>query len=124
MQIDMQARPFEITPAMEARVARHLRAIESRFGERIGQVLVRMDDINGERGGVDKRCRIVIEAIPRQTVVAEALSADMYASISQAARRAETALSRTLQRRRTRSPRRLLMNPDQVDAEDARSASL
>jgi putative sigma-54 modulation protein len=104
MQINVQSRPFKLTPALKASVSSHLSGVESRFGSRIGNVLVRMDDINGSRGGVDKRCRIVIDARPRQTVVAEALSADMYESISIAARRVEAALQRALSRGRKSKP--------------------
>ena len=100
MQLNVQARPFKLTPALEASVVRSLKTVESRFGEHINRVMVRMDDINGQRGGVDKRCRIVIDANSHQTVVAEALSEDMYQSILQAAKRAESALNRSLRRRR------------------------
>ena len=100
MQVNAQARPFKLTPALQDSVMRSLSTVERRFGDRIKKVTVRMDDINGHRGGVDKRCRIVIDARPRQTVVVEALSEDMYQSISQATKRAESALGRTLRHRR------------------------
>lgn len=100
MQLNVQARPFKLTPALEASVVHNLKTVEDRFGEHINKILVRMDDINGHRGGIDKRCRIVINANSRQTVVAEALSEDMYQSISKAAKRAESALNRSMRRRR------------------------
>ena len=115
MQLNVQARPFKLTPALEASVAHNLSAVESRFGDRIRKVTVRMDDINGDKGGIDKRCRIVIDAQPRHTVVAQALTEDMYQSISVAARRAETALTRSLQRSR-RSAARLNFEMPEDDA--------
>ncbi|MFT5063785.1 MAG: putative sigma-54 modulation protein [Gammaproteobacteria bacterium] len=117
MQLDVQSRPFKLTSALKASVSRSLSGIDERFGERVNKVIVRMDDINGKRGGVDKRCRIVSDLKAQQTVVAEALSNDLYQSISIAARRAKAALRRNVNRARTLKvapPQVSLVNPEAI----------
>ncbi len=106
MNLDLQSRPFPITPALADAVETQLETIAQRFGSRVSSISVRLDDVNGKRGGIDKRCRIVVRMARHRSVVGQALSDDLYHAISLAARRAETALGR--RRERTRSFRPLV----------------
>ena len=100
MQLDIQSRSFKLTAALKQAIKRSLSPLDQRYGSQLSRVQVRLSDINGVRGGVDKRCLIVLEAGRRHTVVAKAISADMYQAISQAGRRAEAALRQTRKRRK------------------------
>lgn len=100
MQVDIQARPFKLTGGLQNAIGKCLRPLKRRFGHSLHKIQVRLDDVNGDKGGIDKRCLIVVEAHPRQTVVAHALSDDMYQSIALAGHRAERALSKRSPRRR------------------------
>ena len=100
MHIDIQARPFKLTSGLRHAIKNSLRPMHRRFGDALQRIQVRLDDINGQRGGIDKQCLIVVNAGQRQTVVARALSEDLYQSISLAGQRAERALARNIGRRR------------------------
>ncbi|MDX1497623.1 MAG: HPF/RaiA family ribosome-associated protein [Salinisphaeraceae bacterium] len=100
MQVDIQARPFKLTGGLKHAVRNSLKPLRKRFGDALHRVQVRLDDINGKRGGIDKQCLIVVDAGQRQTVVARALSEDLYQSISMAGQRAERALARNMGKRR------------------------
>ena len=100
MQLDLQSRPFTMTAALKHAVRTQLARLQARFGDWLHYARVRLEDVNGPRGGVDKRCRMVFGLPQMQPIVVQARSEDMYQAIHQASRRAEQALDRELNRRR------------------------
>lgn len=98
MQIDIQARDFSLTDALQQHTQRRLHFALSRTDEHLRRVQVRLSDVNGPRGGRDKRCqlRLVISGMP--DLVIEELDADLYAAINRASARAGRSLIRRLKR--------------------------
>ena len=83
MQIDIYANGFTTTGALRAHVTRRLRYAFGCCTKRISRIMVRLSDINGPRGGVDKRCQIQVRLAALSDMVIEDTEADMYvASIS------------------------------------------
>lgn len=66
-----------------------------RISGRIGQVIVRLDDANGDRGGVDQRARISVWVPGQPTVHVEEVGLSAEAAIDRAVERAREALKRT-----------------------------
>jgi ribosomal subunit interface protein len=94
MNISIQCRGFSLTEALDNHVQQRLGFALARAGNRLRRVDVRLSDINGPRGGVDKRC--LIEArLSGKTIVVEEVQADLYAAIDRAAGR----IGRTVLRR-------------------------
>lgn len=104
MRIDIHTQGFTLTPGLRDHVEKRLAYALSHGDDRITRLSVRLSDINGPRGGDDKRC--LIEARLKQTaaVVIEDVEADLYVAIDRAAERAGRALSRRLERRREFAP--------------------
>jgi ribosome-associated translation inhibitor RaiA len=71
-----------------------------RFEGRVNVVTARLADLNGPRGGVDKRCRISVAVRAGDPVLVEDADTDLYAAIDRAAERAGRAVWRQLARRR------------------------
>lgn len=46
--------------ALRAHIERRIGFALARFSDGLGSVLVRLDDLNGPRGGIDKRCRVLL----------------------------------------------------------------
>ncbi len=90
---------FEFT--FEAYTERRLRFALGRFGTRIRQIMVRIADLNGPRGGVDKQCRITVDVRPFGTVILEETDADLYRAIDRAAHRVSQSVRRELERLRS-----------------------
>jgi ribosome-associated translation inhibitor RaiA len=114
MQIVIQTRGFPLTEALENRVRTRLRFNISRLAGRVRRVIVRLSDINGPRGGVDKRCLIEVRLDGLSTVVIEDVQTDMYTAIDRAtARAARTVLQRVAlhSARRRRGVTRLAQQP-------------
>lgn len=60
-----------------------------------------LDDVNGDHGGEDKRCRIALSGRGVGDVVVEAVHRDLYTAVETAASRLKGSLRRRLQRHRT-----------------------
>ncbi|PLW70706.1 HPF/RaiA family ribosome-associated protein [Pseudohalioglobus lutimaris] len=105
MNIDIQARDFELTDALAQHVRRRLDFALSPRYEQIQQIQVRLGDVNGPRGGKDKCCHLYIVLPRMQDVVVEDTEVDMYVAINRAIDRAGRSVSRRLARQRVRPPR-------------------
>ena len=98
MQIDIQARDFSLTEALQNYVELRLGyALNTRY-DRIKRVLVRLSDINGPRGGNDKCCQLQVVLPGQADVVIAETQSNLYAAIDRAADRASHAVSRKLAR--------------------------
>jgi len=95
MQIDIQSHGFALTRALHEYAKRRLRFGLLHAGDRVRRVTVRLVDVNGPRGGIDKRCRIRVTLNGLAAVVIEDAEADLYRAIDRAADR----LGRTVMRR-------------------------
>lgn len=71
-----------------------------KFAPTVERVSVRVEDVNGPRGGVDRECRVkvVLSGVP--SVVLVARDASLAAAIDRALGGAERAVRRAVQRRR------------------------
>ena len=83
--------------------------IRQRLGEKLGKyagsierVTVRLDDVNGPRGGVDQACRIKVVLSGLPSVVVEHKAASLKPAVTAAVSAVERAVRRTVERRRTR----------------------
>lgn len=115
--IDLRSTNVAISVALREHVARRLSFALSRFTHRVERVTVRIVDINGPRGGPDKRCRIVVRLRPARSILVEATDSDAYAAVSQAANRLDERVSRDLARERPRTVARRRIGPP-LDASD------
>ena len=100
MHIDIQARDFTLTKALRMHIEKRLSfALSTRY-DHINRIMVRLSDINGPRGGNDKRCQLHVVLPGQQDVVIEDTQPDLYAAIDRAADRAWHSVSRKLARLR------------------------
>ncbi len=82
MHLDIKARGFALTPALAATIRREAHAVERSLGDRRVWLKVRLFDINGTRGGVDKGCLVTASVNRRKRVfVATSLDRNLYAAI-------------------------------------------
>ncbi len=100
MRMDIQCQGFTLTPGLEDYVRKRLGYTLGRAADVITGVRVRLDDINGPRGGADKRCRLELRLKSQPSVIVEDVEADLYLAIDRATDRASRTLDRRLDRRR------------------------
>ena len=98
MNIDTRAIGFPLTDAIRRYAQSRTRLALAPVRRWIMAVTVRLNDVNAGRGGVDKRCRIVVALRRRGVVVAEATKVDLYAAIESATGRLRRAARESVQR--------------------------
>jgi putative sigma-54 modulation protein len=107
MHINIQARGFDLTQGLREHTERRLQFALGWADHDVRNVSVRLSDVNGPRGGNDKRCQIKIPLVGRPDVVIEDAEADLYVAIDRAADRTERTLTRRLGRKRKQRRTRL-----------------
>jgi len=102
MQIDIQTRNFSLTNALRSHAERRMRFGLTCCSDHIQRVVMRLSDINGSRGGADKRCQLQVVLAGLPNVVIEDTEADLYVAIDRATDRAGRTVGRRLTRQRDR----------------------
>jgi hypothetical protein len=95
MLVTLHATKLPLTRELEEYALRSVMFALGRFSTRVDRVSVRIADVNGPRGGVDKECRIRIDSHRLGVLVVRDRDAGLFAAIDGAAARA----ARTIQRR-------------------------
>jgi hypothetical protein len=97
MQIIVESRDAQATPLREVSIAR-LRFALRRLKALVPRAKVQFSDVNGPRGGVDKRCQLELRTHSAGTVVIASLASDWRTALERSIARATRALTRSLQR--------------------------
>jgi ribosomal subunit interface protein len=99
MLIETRAIGFPLTEAIQGHVESRLESALRPYARFVVTVTTRLQDINANRGGCDKRCRVVVSLRRRGVVAAEATHEDMYAAIDAVANSIRRAVKRAVKRR-------------------------
>jgi ribosome-associated translation inhibitor RaiA len=102
MRIDVRAFQFPLTPAIERHARMRVEAALSPIAMQVIEpVIVRLEDINADHGGIDKRASVSVRLTGRRPViVADAVDADLYLAIDVAVSRIRRAALRSVARAR------------------------
>ena len=110
MHMTIQSTGFQMTPALRAYTEQRLATALGWARHHMRKLAVSLSDINGPRGGVDKRCRIQVQLGRGREVIIDDVDANLYAAIDRAVDRADRAVVRKVERTRqfahTRAPAR------------------
>lgn len=101
MQIDIQSRGFSLTDALLSYAQRRLLFAMSYCSGHVNRVAIRLSDVNGPRGGADKRCHIQVVLAGIPDVVVEDTEVDLYTAIDRAIDRARRTVVRKVDRQLT-----------------------
>lgn len=102
MHLDIQTNGFSLTDSIRDYTKLRMRFALHRNDKFITRVQVRLADINGPRGGIDKRCQIDLSLAGQNDIVIEDIETNLYVAIDRAADRCARALARKLERARER----------------------
>ncbi len=123
MRIVIQASGFVLTEALKSYTEQRVATALGWAGERTNKLAVWLSDINGPRGGIDKRCKIQVQLGRGREVVIEDTEADLYAAIDRATERADRALVRKVGRLRGFDHTRMAAEDPSAPAADQDSTS-
>ena len=113
MRFSISGDRVKVTTGLREYIDRRLYFALGRFDTAIDNVSVRVGDVNGPRGGVDKRCRIVValRAPGSNPITVDDNDEDLRAAVARASNRAGRTVARAVQRKRckrTHQRRRML----------------
>lgn len=103
----IQTQDIELTDALRDYTNKRLAYALSHSADHIQRVQVRLMDVNGPRGGVDKSCQVAVHLKRLSPVLVEDIETDLYVAIDRAVER----MGRTLARRLSKQ-RRFVASPD------------
>jgi ribosome-associated translation inhibitor RaiA len=101
MNIDINTRDFPLTEALRTHAERRMRVALTCCDDSIQRVVMRLSDINGPRGGSDKRCKLQVVLAEMPDVIIEDTESDLYIAIDRATGRAGRTLLCKLDRQKT-----------------------
>lgn len=107
MRIEIHTSKFSLTQSLREHIERRTQFTLSWAHQKLQKITLRLDDINGPKGGTDKSCRIQIPIAGSKSIVIEEIQSDLYVAIDRAFERAGRTLSRKLERQREHHHHRL-----------------
>lgn len=100
MHIVTHASGFAVTDSNIQFLHRRLHFALDRLSDSIQRVVVRLSDINGHRGGIDKRCQLQVQLQGMPDVLIEDVQPDLYLAITRSVERAARTVTRRIARAR------------------------
>lgn len=91
MQIQIYTRGFTLTDGLKNHTEAKILQAFQRLAHNIHKIVIRLEDINGPRGGIDKRCSIQLYPKNSTIIVLASLHSEMYTAI-------DTSIDKTRQR--------------------------
>jgi putative sigma-54 modulation protein len=105
------AKGVKLSQTLREYVVRRLRFALNRTQQNIQCITVRINDQNGPKGGVDKRCQIHLTLPGLPTIVVTEKAADIAAAVDQAAHRAAMAVNRLRARTKAIAHAKYMVTP-------------
>lgn len=122
MRVAIHSSGFAMTSALRAYTEHRLATALGWARRHMRKLAVWLSDVNGPRGGVDKRCKIQVQLDNGREVIIEECEADLYAAIGRAADRADRAVVRQVERTRRFPHERMAPALETGEAAEGRDA--
>lgn len=94
---------IQTSEALETHIHDRLEGIRRRFSDHLTRIEVYLKDTNGAKGGVDTSCTLEARPAGLDPVAVEAQAADAYTAVNEAGRKLDAALSKRIERSRSRT---------------------
>ncbi len=106
MRVEIRGRRALVSAAFREHALRRISFALSRYGAALSRVVLRVADLNGPRGGVDKQARLLARLRRGGQLEIAERDSDLYVAIDRGAGRLQRVLARAVDRRRERGARR------------------
>ena len=100
MTLDIRTQDVQLPPDLRSKIEDRIRWALGRFVTRAAKVTVRLRDINGPRGGVDKHCRIEVNVRGQRPLAVEDYDCEILPVVGKTTDRLRRALARAIHRPR------------------------
>jgi putative sigma-54 modulation protein len=100
LNVSIFAKNFPLTDGLRFHTLRRLELALSYAQHDVREIYVRLSDVNGPKGGEDKRCQLQVRLSNDADVTVDGVEIDMYLAIDRAIACSKRAVSRKVQRKR------------------------
>ncbi len=100
MNCDIRSGHVNLKPTLRDYIEQQLDRSLGRIKDRISHVTIHVDDVNGPKGGADKRCHAEAHLRRSGTVLADCTAGDVRTAVHEAADRLATRVRKQLGRQR------------------------
>lgn len=100
MHIDIHGLNIQPTDAMRIYMHRRIQTSLDHLHHAVRGVVLRIKDINGPRGGVNKRCQISVQLTSGERIFIEDIDEDVYRVVDRITTRTKHTIARFVARRR------------------------
>ncbi len=105
MQLQIHLKRLQIGRALRDQILEQFETAFERLARHIRSITVRLIDMNGPHGGLDKRCQVAVHLHRGGTIRGGRTDRDLVAAVNLATDRVTHAVSRELKKRRSRADR-------------------
>src|SRR5215470_460095 len=102
MKLEIRGLHVEITGTIRSYIERRINFALDRFAERIRTVRLKIGDVNGSRGGIDKRCQLAVFFTHSSPITLESRDLTVHGAIDRISSRVGSLVARHFQRARRR----------------------
>jgi putative sigma-54 modulation protein len=106
MQLIVQLNDKHASPWIQSNLAEILMGSLVKFKDRVRDVSLVIDDINGPKGGIDKQCKCIVRLRRMSPIVIKDRDASVGSLVRRVAERTAYALGQKIDEHRTKSRRR------------------
>ena len=99
MNLEVRGLNVEITDSLRTYAQRRLGFALDRFAERIRTVRLKLGDMNGSRGGVDKRCQLTISLAHSSPITLESRASTVQGAVDRIASKVRSFVERCFVRK-------------------------
>ena len=107
IKIKIQGTYIEASEQEQRQIEKAFKLAMDRFQHVVRDVFVTLTDINGPRGGVDKRCSVQLRLYPRGLLVVRSSGSALMDTVNDACDKMRQVISKRLSKSKTHSPSKL-----------------
>lgn len=107
MKIDIHSQRTRLSEFCRSWMEQQSKRAFHRFVGRIRNVKLRVSDLNGKRGGVDKQCLLILRLEPKGEIVVQRRAPSVFAAVGEAIARAQYIVAKQIARGRHEGEPRL-----------------
>jgi putative sigma-54 modulation protein len=115
MRLQVSGSNVKLDESLLDHVDRRFRFALDRLESEVSSVLIKLGDVNGPKGGVDKQCKVLVKLASGGNLVLRERSEDVYQSVSRASDRVKRLVRRRIDRRKSRRRRAPQPSPTGTD---------
>lgn len=101
MQLQIHRQNIRLDQGQLEEIERRMMFALDQFDSWVVDATVYVEDINGNKGGIDKSCRVLVNLRSGKTIKVEDIDAELMAAVARAADRLSNAVGREIERKRS-----------------------